>query len=180
MIVRVVPYDFGWPRLFELERGRIEFALGNAVVALHHIGSTAIPGIPAKPIIDILLEASSLAEVDRRAPRMESLGYEAKGEFGIAGRRYFRRDDEWGVRTHQVHAFAVGNEDIVRHLAFRDYMIAHPQIARLYGELKRQLAERHPNDMGAYSEAKDGFVREHQSKALLWHASRLTSSCSGS
>jgi GrpB-like predicted nucleotidyltransferase (UPF0157 family) len=110
---------------------------------------------------------------------MEWLGYEAKGEFGIAGRRYFRRDDERGVRTHQVHAFAIGSEDIVRHLAFRDYIIAHPQIARLYGELKRQLAERHPNDSGAYSEAKDVFVKEHQSKALLWHASRLTSSCSG-
>jgi GrpB-like predicted nucleotidyltransferase (UPF0157 family) len=179
VIVRVVPYDPAWSHHFELERGRVEAALGDVALALHHIGSTAIPGIQAKPIIDMLLEVSSLAELDRRTRRMESLGYEAKGEFGIAGRRYFRRDDERGVRTHQVHAFAVGSEDIVRHLVFRDYMIAHPQIARLYGELKGQLAARHPNDIGAYSQAKDGFVKEHQSKALLWHASRLTSSCSG-
>lgn len=180
MIVRVVPYDSAWSHNFERERGRIEAALGNVVVALHHIGSTAIPGILAKPIIDILLEAPNLAELDRRASRVEALGYEAKGEFGISGRRYFRRDDAQGVRTHQVHAFAFDNEDVVRHLAFRDYMIAHPQIAQLYGELKRQLAARHPNDIAAYSEAKDGFVKEHQAKALLWRASRLTSSCSGS
>ena len=94
MIVRVVPYDSDWSRYFELERGRIEAALGDVVVALHHIGSTAVPGLLAKPVIDILLETSNLAELDRRTPDMEALGYEAKGEFGIAGRRYYRRDDE--------------------------------------------------------------------------------------
>lgn len=146
------------------------------MAALHHIGSTAVPGIPAKPIVDILLEVSDLAELDRRASRMESLGYEAKGEFGIPGRRYFRRDDQHGVRTHQVHAFAVGSEDAVRHLAFRDYMIAHPQIAQSYGDLKLQLARRFPSDIEAYMDGKDGFVKEHQAKALLWRASRLTTS----
>ena len=101
---------------------------------------------------------------------MEALGYEAKGEFGIAGRRYYRRDDERGDRTHQVHAFAFGNENIVRHLAFRDYMIAHPKIAEMYGDLKVRLAAHHPEDIGAYSEGKDAFVKEHLAKALLWRA----------
>jgi GrpB-like predicted nucleotidyltransferase (UPF0157 family) len=178
MIVRVVPHDFGWARSFELERGRIERALGDVVVLLHHIGSTAVPGICAKPIIDILLEASDLADLDRRAPDMEALGYEPKGEFGIPGRRYFRRDDEQGVRTHQVHAFAAGNENIIRHLAFRDYLIAHPQIAQEYGVLKERLAARFPDDIDAYSSGKDGFVKEHQAKALLWRANRPTA-CSG-
>ena len=172
MIVRVVPHDPAWSRHFDSECRRIESAMGDVVVALHHIGSTAIPGILAKPIIDILLEATSLIELDRHAPRMEAIGYEAKGEFGIAGRRYFRRDDEAGIRTHQVHAFAFGNDDIIRHLAFRDYMIAHPQVAQAYGDLKKLLAARYPNDILTYSEGKDGFVKEHQAKGLLWRASR--------
>lgn len=169
MIVRVVPHDPAWSRYFELERGRIEAVLGQVVVALHHIGSTAVPGLWAKPIIDILLEVTGLAELDRRTHDVEALGYEAKGEFGIAGRRYFRRDDEQGVRTHQIHAFAIGNVDIVRHLAFRDYMIAHPEIAKTYGDLKRRLAVDHPNDIGAYSAGKDSFVKEHQAMALSWY-----------
>src|SRR5262245_57477550 len=175
MIIRVVPHDSDWSHQFELERGRIEAALGELVVALHHIGSTAVPGLLAKPIIDILLEASDLVELDQRTRDVEALGYEAKGEFGIVGRRYFRRDDERGVRTHQVHAFALGNEHTVRHLAFRDYMIAHPEIARMYGALKERLAAHHPNDIGAYSEGKDRFVKEHEAKALLWRARCLTS-----
>jgi GrpB-like predicted nucleotidyltransferase (UPF0157 family) len=170
MIVRVVPHDPNWSGLFGIECGRIADALGDIVAALHHIGSTAVPGIPAKPIIDMLLEVSDLGELDRRAPRMESLGYEAKGEFGIPGRRYFRRDDEHRVRTHQMHAFHFGSEDVVRHLAFRDYMIAHPQIAQSYGDLKRQLAARFPSDMEAYMDGKDAFVKEHQAKALSWRA----------
>jgi GrpB-like predicted nucleotidyltransferase (UPF0157 family) len=170
MIVRVVPHDPNWSGLFGIECGRIADALGDIVAALHHIGSTAVPGIPAKPIIDMLLEVSDLGELDRRAPRMESLGYEAKGEFGIPGRRYFRRDDEHRVRTHQMHAFHFGSEDVVRHLAFRDYMIAHPQIAQSYGDLKRQLAARFPSDIEAYMDGKDAFVKEHQAKALSWRA----------
>ena len=179
MIVRVVPHDPDWPYLFALERDRIKLTLGDLVVALHHIGSTAVPRIPAKPIIDILLEVSDLAELDRRSSRMETLGYEAKGEFGIPGRRYFRCDNERGLRTHQVHAFRFGTEDVVRHLAFRDYMIAHPQISQAYGELKQRLAARFPNDMGTYSSGKHDFVKQHETKALAWRASRLTSSRSG-
>ena len=174
MIVRVVPHDPDWHCHFALERDRIKLALGDVVVALHHIGSTAVPRVPAKPIIDILLEVSDLAELDRRSSHMGTLGYEAKGEFGIPGRRYFRCDNEQGCRTHQVHAFRFGTEDVVRHLAFRDYLIAHPRISRAYGELKQRLAARFPNDTGAYSGGKDDFVKQHETKALAWRASRLT------
>ena len=171
MLVRVVPYDSSWSHRFDLERDRVASALGDIVVALHHIGSTAVPGIRAKPIIDILLEVTDQAELDRRSSRMESLGYEAKGEFGIPGRRYFRRNDAKGIRTHQVHAFAFGSGEALRHLAFRDYLIAHPRIAESYGDLKQQLAAQFPHDIEAYSNGKDGFVKEHEAKALLWRAS---------
>ena len=118
-------------------------------MAIHHIGSTAIPGIYAKPVIDMLAVVSDIAAVDSYAAAMEALGYEAMGEFGIPGRRYFRRDDANGVRTHQVHAFASGSRDVERHLAFRDFMRAHPDLAREYGELKRALAERFPRILSA-------------------------------
>jgi GrpB-like predicted nucleotidyltransferase (UPF0157 family) len=105
---------------------------------------------------------------------MEALGYEAKGEFGIPRRRYFRRDDAAGIRTHQVHAFVAEDEHLHRHLAFRDYMIAHLPIARSYGELKERLARQFPNDMGAYVDGKDHFVKHHEAEALRWQANRRT------
>jgi GrpB-like predicted nucleotidyltransferase (UPF0157 family) len=106
MQVRVVLYNPAWPREFDVESARITQVLGDVVVRLHHIGSTAIPGIPAKPIIDILAEVVDLESLDANTPVMEALGYEAKGEFGIPRRRYFRKNNASGIRTHQVHAFA--------------------------------------------------------------------------
>jgi GrpB-like predicted nucleotidyltransferase (UPF0157 family) len=141
-------------------------------VRLHHIGSTAIPGIRAKPIIDLLLEVTDVAELDGRASDMEELGYEGKGEFGIPGRRYFRKDNASGVRTHHVHAFQAGSPEVERHLAFRDYMIAHPAAAQAYSELKQELAREHPDDIGAYVAGKDPFIKEHQPRAIAWRSSR--------
>jgi hypothetical protein len=99
---------------------------------------------------------------------MERLGYEVMGEFGIEGRRYFRRDDPTGRRTHQIHAFAEGSPHVRRHLAFRDFMRAHPGLAGQYGELKRSLAAAHPHDMDAYMDGKDGFIKEMEARALEW------------
>ena len=179
MIVRVVPYDDHWPVRYETEAGRLRDALGEVAVRVHHIGSTAIPCISAKPIIDILIEVSDLAALDARSPRIVSLGYEAKGEFGIPGRRYFRRDNEAGDRTNQIHAFDVGSLQADRHLAFRDYLISHSQVALAYGELKQRLAERFPNDINAYMDGKDAFAKHHEREALAWRASRMANSGSG-
>ena len=167
----VVPYDPAWQGEFETESKRILHALGNNVVSVHHIGSTAIPGIFAKPIIDILLEVNDLVRLDDETGAMQELGYEAMGEFGIPGRRYFRKSDRSGVRTHHVHAFQTGSPEIERHLAFRDYMIAHPTAARAYGALKRELARAYPHDRQAYVDGKDEFVKEHEAKALSWRRS---------
>jgi GrpB-like predicted nucleotidyltransferase (UPF0157 family) len=169
-MIQVVQYDPAWSAGFDAEARRIAEGVGNVAVRLHHIGSTAIPQTCAKPIIDILLEATSLVVLDHRAARFEALGYQAMGEFGIAGRRYYRLDDGNGVRTHQVHAFEAGTAGVVRHLAFRDYMRAHPAAAAQYGELKRRLARRHPNDMAAYIAGKDAFVGEHERRALCWRS----------
>jgi GrpB-like predicted nucleotidyltransferase (UPF0157 family) len=171
-MIRVVSHDPAWAAMYEDAAGRIMAAAGSAAVRVHHIGSTAIPRTTAKPIIDILLEVVSLKALDGESSMLEALGYEAKGELGIPGRRYFRQDDSDGVRTHQVHAFEAGVPNVVRHLAFRDYMRAHPLAAREYGTLKQRLANAYPHDMAAYMDGKDAFVKEHERRALLWAASQ--------
>ena len=172
--VTVVPYDDQWPVAYADEEGRIRAALGERMLALHHIGSTAIVGLHAKPVIDMLLVVRVIASLDGSDPRiaMSALGYQAMGEFGIPGRRYFRKDSPEGTRTHHLHAFQQGDPAIDRHLAFRDYMNAHPAEAGRYADLKRRLAALHPGDIEAYVEGKAAFVQEHQAKAIEWRAAR--------
>jgi len=160
MRVHMVPHDPNWRQKFQQEAERVSAAAGSNVVAVHHVGSTAIPAIYAKPIIDLLLVVRDLAALDERQPMMEALGYEARGEYGIPGRRFFRRDNEHGDRTHQIHAFEDGSPQIARHLAFRDYMIAHPEAAEAYSDLKRDLAAKYPEDIEAYMDGKDEFIQE--------------------
>jgi GrpB-like predicted nucleotidyltransferase (UPF0157 family) len=99
---------------------------------------------------------------------MVRLGYEVMGDYGISGRRYFRKIDQQGNHTHHVHAFQVDHPAIKRHLAFRDYMIAHPDIAQAYGRLKQELALEYPLDSAAYMDEKDPFIKEHEARALAW------------
>lgn len=172
MRVEVVPHNPRWREAFEAEAKQVADALGENVVAVHHVGSTAIPDIYAKPVIDLLVEVRDIDEVDGRSPSMESLGYEVMGEYGIRGRRYFRKDDREGIRTHHIHAFEAGSAEVVRHLAFRDYMIAHPADAQRYSELKRKLADEHPQSMDGYIDGKDGFIKEIDRRAAQWRASQ--------
>ncbi len=172
MPVRVVPHEPGWHQAFRAEAARIIQALGPPLVHVHHVGSTAIPGIVAKPVIDILIEVEAIERLDQQAAAMHALGYEALGEYGIPGRRYFRKDDDHGTRTHQVHAFCAGSEGAVRIMAFRAYMVAHPADAQAYGALKAGLAARHPGDKVAYRDGKAAFVKERERLALDWWASQ--------
>lgn len=170
MKVEVVPHNPKWRDAFEAESKRIAQAMGDNVTTIHHIGSTAIPTIHAKPIIDFLVEVKDINRVDEQSDSMESLGYEVMGEFGIPGRRYFRKDNPPGIRTHQIHTFEAGSTEIERHLAFRDYMIAHPDDAQKYSALKRELAKQYPDDIEGYMDGKDAFVKEMEKRALQWRA----------
>ena len=170
--VEVVPHDPRWRDAFEAEAKHVAAALGENVVAVHHVGSTAIPDIHAKPIVDLLVEVGDIAEVDGRSAAMESIGYEVMGEYGIPGRRYFRKDNRECTRTHHVHAFEAGSEEAERHLAFRDYMIAHPAEAQRYSDLKRRLAEEHPQSMDGYMDGKDDFIKEIDRRAARWRTSQ--------
>ncbi len=106
----------------------------------------------AKPVIDILAEVKDISDADRFSPRLEALGYEAKGENGIEGRRFFQKGGN--KRTHHVHIYETGHPDVKRHLLFRDYLTAKPEKAAQYMELKRHLAKTYPYDMAKYSEGK--------------------------
>jgi len=166
--VVVVPYDPAWQEEFLRESARVARALGDLRLAIHHIGSTAIPGIHAKPIIDMLAVVGRIDGVDERSERVQALGYVGMGEYGIPGRRYFRKDDAAGNRTHQIHAFQLGSPQVDRHLAFRDFMRAHRQYAAEYASLKRRLAEKHPNDIEAYMDGKDEFIKQIDIRAAAW------------
>ena len=168
--VEVHPPNPVWKVQAETESQQVKQALGNIVVTVHHIGSTSIPKIYAKPIIDLLVEVQDIAVVDDRAPAMEILGYQAMGEYGIPGRRFFRKDDATGTRTHHIHTFQVGSPDVLRHLAFRDFMVTHPNYAQQYSDLKRQLAARYPDNIESYMDGKDSFIQDMQQRALEWQA----------
>ncbi|MEH1825871.1 MAG: GrpB family protein [Nostoc sp.] len=168
MKIEVVPHDSTWRSKFDHESKRVALILGENLVAIHHIGSTAIPHIYAKPIIDLLVEVENIAKLDDCSLGMEALDYEVMGEFGIPGRRFFRKNNIIGTRTHHIHIFTAKSSEVKRHLAFRDYMNAHPKDAQKYSELKRELAKQYPNDIIGYMDGKDEFIKEIQSKALVW------------
>ncbi len=167
--VEVVPHNPNWHNTYQLEAQKIINALGDNVVAVHHIGSTAIAGIYAKPIIDILVEVKDLFCLDRLSS-FQPLDYEAMGEFGISDRRYFRKHNLDGVRTHHIHVFKAGSSQVKRHLAFRDYMISHPESAREYSNLKRELAAKYPENIDKYMDGKDGFIKLMDRHAAKWRS----------
>jgi GrpB-like predicted nucleotidyltransferase (UPF0157 family) len=174
--IRVVPYDSNWPILYEKEVARICGVLEKEIVSAHHIGSTSIPGMYAKPIIDILLEVKDITKIDDYNDKMIALGYEPRGELGIPGRRYFSREEPKDVRTHHVHMYQSDNPELIRHIAFRDYMIAHPEDAKIYAELKLVLARRYHWDVDGYIIGKEQYVSRMEKIAVEWYKSRETSS----
>lgn len=164
--VIVVPYDEEWKTQFEVEAQALRGIFGEDIITVHHIGSTSVPGLGAKPVIDILPVVPDLTRVDQYNSVMSALGYEAKGENGLPGRRYFQKGGD--DRTHHVHIYKQGNPEIERHLAFRDYLRAHPEEAARYGELKTALANRFPYDVSSYIEGKHKMATEIEEKALVW------------
>lgn len=159
-IVEVVPYNPAWPEMFAEASLKIKDALGENCITVHHIGSTSIPGIPAKPIIDMIPVVKDICAVDGVATaRMESLGYGARGELGMLFRRYFSN------HIHHVHVWEGGSDEITRNLLFRDYLRMHPDALRDYADLKLKLAKQFPNDRYSYTMSKDAFIRGIGSKA---------------
>ena len=155
-LIEVVPYDPAWPELFNIEAPLIKNALGDNCIAVYHIGSTSVLGLPAKPVIDILPVVRDIMLVDHVTQAMNQLGYEAKGEYGILFRRYFQKGVT--IRSHQVHVFEDNNPEIERHLKFCAWMRQHEDDRNAYAKLKQELAQQHPHDIDSYCFGKDEFI----------------------
>jgi GrpB-like predicted nucleotidyltransferase (UPF0157 family) len=164
-------YSTEWSAAFEREAEVLRAALGANVVAIHHIGSTSVPGLAAKATIDILPLVRSLDEVDAANERMTAAGYRAWGEFGLPRRRYFTRDRD-GARTHNVHCYRTDDPEAERHLAFCAYLRAHPDACREYAALKRVVFARHAADMAAYNDGKNDWIKALEPAAIAWYRAR--------
>jgi GrpB-like predicted nucleotidyltransferase (UPF0157 family) len=148
---------------------RLKDALGDILLTVHHIGSTSIPGIMAKPIVDFIPVVTNHAALDSLTPNLETLGYDCLGEFGLPGRRYCRLNDPvTGKRKFQLHCYEIGYPEIDRHLAFRDYLRAHPQKAQEYEAEKFRAAKLHPDNTLDYNAEKNDWIKATEREALAW------------
>ena len=173
--VAVVDYDPRWPELFERERSHLLSCLPSDVVKrIEHFGSTAVPGIPAKPIVDMLVEVTSLEETKKRiAPLLEAQGYDyfwrpTWGDDTPPFYAWFIKRDNKGNRTHHIHMVEAGFEHWDR-LLFRDYLIEHPDVAREYGDLKMHLSRAHHDDRVRYTKAKSDFINGVTERAKQYY-----------
>ncbi len=154
----IVPYRSAWPELFEQEAQVLRDALGKKALRIEHIGSTSIPGMSAKPIIDIMVAIVSYARSMALLPLVEALGYQFKPHDTIPERLFFSKEREPEIRTHHLSLAEPGSRYWKRHLAFRDYLRHHDQIAAEYIELKKQLATEYARTGILPREGKTAFV----------------------
>jgi GrpB-like predicted nucleotidyltransferase (UPF0157 family) len=167
--VILAAYNPKWPEIAVSHAERLR-VLGSTLVTVHHIGSTSVPGLAAKPIIDLMPLVTDLSELDKKRQYVEALGYDWHGEYGLSGRRYCTLSDGTGVRVVQLHFFNAVSPHVERHIAFRDYLRAHPGAARAYELEKRRARELHPNNSHAYTDQKAAWIRDAERKALSWFA----------
>ncbi|MGA9885808.1 MAG: GrpB family protein [Candidatus Acidiferrales bacterium] len=165
--VELVAYSTEWRRMAADEIERVSPAFGGNLMAIHHVGSTAIPAICAKPILDLMPEIKILDELDASKFALEGLGYESWGEYGIRNRRYCTLSDKTtGRRLVQLHCFRTEDSEIERHLAFRDYLRDNPEVALAYDREKRRCRDLHPDDSHAYTDAKTAWIDSIMHRAL--------------
>lgn len=166
MKVTVVEYRPEWRTMFEDEKRILQAALGDIPAQIEHIGSTAVAGLAAKPIIDLLVGLKDFSLADNVIPQIEALGYEyiQKYEAVMPFRRFLIKE-QGGVRTHQIHMVGIGGEFWERHILFRDYLRQNPDVAGQYASLKKELAGREWEDVNEYADAKTDFIREIEDKA---------------
>ncbi len=172
--IRLVPYDPTWAKRYEAERRRILASLGEMVEGgmldgLEHVGSTSIPGMTAKPCLDIVARVHPLPLPDEKREALEALGYTYRGENGIPGREYFTK----GPHEVHLHIFGFDTEHWARHVLFRDYLRVNAEAAGRYQALKLDLASRFSNDRAAYTEGKTELVQKLEREAFAWHVAKI-------
>jgi len=154
--ITVVEYDPDWIKLFEELRNTVLPVLSDIVVTIEHVGSTSVPGLASKPIVDMDVVVPTQTEVQIAIQRLATLGYVHEGDLGIAGREAFipPKNLPW----HHLYVCTEENAEYKRHILFRDYLRSHPEDSKIYGDLKLELAKRYHNDRNAYTNAKSEIV----------------------
>ncbi len=156
--IRIDEYDDNWSATFKALQEGLMSVLRGVVLGIEHVGSTAVQGLPAKPIIDIDVIIEGDTDLPAVIDRLARLGYVHEGDLGITGRHAFKAPDS--APAHHLYVCAQNNAELQRHLAFRDYLRTHPEVAQAYGALKREAAARVGNDRVAYTEAKRDFIEQ--------------------
>jgi GrpB-like predicted nucleotidyltransferase (UPF0157 family) len=180
--IEVVPYDPEWPRTFEVLQASLRRALGDIVVEVEHVGSTAVPGLAAKPILDLDVVIPSRDSLPVAVSRLAALGYRHEGDLGVSGREAFARDAsdvprdgsrrEWP--PHHLYACAADSPELRRHLVFRDWLRRDRAAADEYARLKQRLAVTHRFDRDAYTNSKSEFIKTALRTLSEAHEARIT------
>ena len=167
MRIEIASHDPAWADLAEREAERWIEALGAALDVVHHIGSTAVPGLAGKPVIDLLPVIAQGVDPDSLQERVHAMGYEWLGEYGLPRRRYCRRSSPTtGKRLFHVHCWHAGDSEITRHLAFRDALRADPMLMGAYEARKRHCASLHRDDPSAYADCKAPWIDTVEARAI--------------
>lgn len=168
--ITVVDYDPEWVDAYEKEERQIRNATGEYLEEIEHIGSTSVPGLAAKPVVDIVAGVETLEDADRCIEPLQTLGwnYVPELEESIPDRRYFRKMDS-GNHTHHLHMVETTSNWWNRHILFRDYLREHPEVVREYEDLKRELAEQHRWNVSEYTGAKTDFIQNVEERARRYY-----------
>jgi GrpB-like predicted nucleotidyltransferase (UPF0157 family) len=175
--IHIETYHSDWEARFQREAVLLREILKKEILWLEHIGSTAIPGLSAKPIIDILVVVKKIRAIDAYNFEMTRANYWSKGAFGIEGRRFFIKGEQKRLdETHSVHVhiFELGHPAISKHLNFKYYLLSSPETRQIYGKLKEKLAADTPHDMNAYERGKNPLIEEILSEKVPWHLTHLS------
>ena len=171
--VELLPHDPGWASRAAAESRVLAAVIGPGVTAIHHVGSTAIPEIRAKPILELMPVLARHADLERRRAEIEAIGYVWHGEYGLPGRRYCTKSDAvTGARLVHLHCYEDRHPDIARTLAFRDYLRTHREIAAAYEAEKLRCQCLHVDSSHAYADCKSGWIKKTEADALRWCAAR--------
>ncbi|MEZ4525615.1 MAG: GrpB family protein [Desulfobacterales bacterium] len=154
--VRLIPYHAEWKRIFEHEKSCLQAAIGMYVLDIQHVGSTSVPQMVAKPIIDIAIAVRNFEEARACIRPIEDLGYEYRGENGIPRRHFFAKGNP---RTHHIHMNEIDGQDWKEQILFRDYLTRNRQAAQKYAAIKKELARRYPTDRLSYTDGKGAFIK---------------------
>lgn len=158
--VIVTPYDPHWPEAFDRIRRELEAALGGMALDIHHVGSTSVPGLSAKPIIDIDVEIASYEKFPQVVEKLEKAGYLHEGNLGIPGREAFCYEGKPHLQKHHLYVCPSDSEELHRHITFRDYLRSHPEAAAQYGVVKTEAARLYPDSIDGYMAHKSACIEE--------------------